>query len=360
MRRFLKEHYVPAVLNLFDADLPAAVAIFGAGGRGRRCLARLGAVGVAVVCFADNDPARQGQYIDGIEVVPPGALRERLGERPVVVCSFAAQAIVAQLLAQGIADIRVDALDGCGGPGLEAMLASHLDDLEAVYDRLADDASRATYARAVLQRFRGAPPPRPADYPLYAHPEVRPAPGDVIIDGGAAPGDVIDRFHRLCRGECTIHAFEPTPAGHAALEGHIRANGLEHCARAVNLALWDREACLPLRVTSEAGLSNHVTEAARPGDVTVSAVTLDGYAATNGLARIDCIKLDVEGAERAALAGARRTIAACKPKLQVCLYHQPRDFWEIPAWIAGLVPEYRMFIGQHSCSYLDLVLYCAL
>lgn len=359
MRRFLKQHYVPAVLNLFDADLPEAVAIFGVGGRGRRCLARLRAVGVAVVCFADNDPAAQGRRLDGIEVVSPGALREHLGERPVVVCSFAAQTIVAQLLGLGIEDIRIDAQDGSGGPGLGEVLQTRLDDLEAVYDRLADSASRETYARAVLHRFRGASPPRPSDYPIYAHPEVSPVPGDCIIDGGAAPGDVLDHFHRLCRGACAIHAFEPTPAAHAALDRHIRDNGLLQC-RAVNMALWDRKTSLSLRITSEAGLSNRVADASRPGEAMVAAVDLDSYAAANGLDRIDCIKLDVEGAELAALAGARRTIATCKPKLQVCLYHNPQDLWEIPAWIANLVPQYRMFVGQHSCSYLDLVLYCVL
>lgn len=42
------------------------------------------------------------------------------------------------------------------------------------------------------------------------------------------------------------------------------------------------------------------------------------------------IKLDIEGAELAALRGAEKTLRRFHPKLPFCGYHNLPDFWEIP------------------------------
>lgn len=92
----------------------------------------------------------------------------------------------------------------------------------------------------------------------------------------------------------------------------------------------------------------------------MEAVTLDSYVEAEGIARVDLIKLDIEGAELAALTGAAGVIRRDNPCLQICLYHKDPDLWEIPQYIKGLVPEYRMFVGHHSCCLLDTVLYCVM
>ena len=69
------------------------------------------------------------------------------------------------------------------------------------------------------------------------------------------------------------------------------------------------------------------------------------------------IKMDVEGSEKEALAGARDTILRNKPKLAICLYHRNRDFIEIPNWIHKLVPEYKLYVRHHSFSVNETVLY---
>ena len=69
------------------------------------------------------------------------------------------------------------------------------------------------------------------------------------------------------------------------------------------------------------------------------------------------IKLDVEGFEAKALAGARNIISAFKPKLAICAYHKPEDLIVLPQTIKELHPDYKLYLRKHSYTYDDLVLY---
>jgi hypothetical protein len=52
-----------------------------------------------------------------------------------------------------------------------------------------------------------------------------------------------------------------------------------------------------------------------------------------GLARLEIIKMDIEGAERQALAGAQETLKRLRPRLEICVYHLPDDRQVIPAML---------------------------
>ena len=75
-------------------------------------------------------------------------------------------------------------------------------------------------------------------------------------------------------------------------------------------------------------------------------------------APVTFIKLDIEGAEIDALKGAKESIKKWKPRLAICIYHKPEDPIEIPLYIHGLVPEYRMYIRHYSTCKAETVLYC--
>ena len=46
-----------------------------------------------------------------------------------------------------------------------------------------------------------------------------------------------------------------------------------------------------------------------------------------------------------------------KPKLAVCIYHSDQDMLEIIQYIHQLVPEYKLYVRQHSNMYYETVLY---
>lgn len=76
--------------------------------------------------------------------------------------------------------------------------------------------------------------------------------------------------------------------------------------------------------------------------------------------KVTFIKMDIEGSEVEALKGAVNVIKRDKPKLAICIYHKPEHLYEIPFWIKETVPEYKLYIRQHSDTASETVLYATL
>ena len=85
--------------------------------------------------------------------------------------------------------------------------------------------------------------------------------------------------------------------------------------------------------------------------VTVRAITLDEMLDELKLDRVDFIKMDIEGAERHALSGARRTLAARKPRLAICIYHAPDDPVAVPRVIQEANATYQTFTRHGFQAY---------
>lgn len=69
------------------------------------------------------------------------------------------------------------------------------------------------------------------------------------------------------------------------------------------------------------------------------------------------IKMDVEGAELAALRGAKRILQQGKPKLAISAYHRESDLLDISAFVMETNPGYRIGIRHHTEERWDTCLY---
>jgi hypothetical protein len=60
------------------------------------------------------------------------------------------------------------------------------------------------------------------------------------------------------------------------------------------------------------------------------------------------LKMDIEGAEPAALNGARDLLRHYYPVLAICTYHRGPHLWELPNMIHAIAPEYRIFLRRYA------------
>lgn len=327
------------------------VAVFGAGGRGRLALASLAAHGVTVAVVADNDPDKQGTRCDGVPVVAPDRL-PGLG-LPVLVASTYEAAIAAQLYRLGITDrffFRLEATDE-----LVAALTAHLPDIGAIHDRLADEASRELYRqnlRMITDLHDGDVKMSP--YAQYDHPLVAARPGDVILDVGGMDGETAVFFAEKLGRDCVVYSFEPSPGHQARIRDALSAYAgvIEH----VPYGAWSCRATLRFNSDfPEDDPGSHRVSA--KGRDRIEVVPIDGFVAERGLPRVDLIKMDIEGAETEALAGARETIARFLPRLHLSMYHKPADSWEIFESLREVADHYLFYVGHHSPWRMETVLY---
>ena len=78
----------------------------------------------------------------------------------------------------------------------------------------------------------------------------------------------------------------------------------------------------------------------------VPALPLDGILCGEA---VDYIKFDVEGAEKEALMGCEKTIAAYRPDLCISLYHRSGDIFNLPLMLEKASPGYSMFLRRVRC-----------
>lgn len=165
----------------------------------------------------------------------------------------------------------------------------------------------------------------PPHWHHYEVPETTVAPGENVVDCGAAEGifalSVARRAGRLA-------VFEPW----IGFRGSLHAT------------FGDRA------VIREQALGSHVHSARLAGDSLygivnqtsgdpIEVTTLDTFRA--GFGPVNFIKADVEGAEHDLLAGARETLLADRPKVAITCYHIGNDWEHMLRLARSVVPGYR-------------------
>jgi len=69
------------------------------------------------------------------------------------------------------------------------------------------------------------------------------------------------------------------------------------------------------------------------------------------------IKMDIEGAEGAAIASGIDALQRLRPKLAISIYHTPYDMLLIPAKLMSYLPEYSWFIRCYGAHAYDTIIY---
>jgi FkbM family methyltransferase len=148
-------------------------------------------------------------------------------------------------------------------------------------------------------------------------------PGMTFFDVGANIGLFSLAVGQKLQGCGLLYAFEPSQKTFSMLGKNLVHNGLT-AVRAERLALSDKSGEATFYVNAELNDalnsledSSH-TDAEVVGRETVETVTLDEFVARERIARVDLMKVDVEGAELLVFRGGHRLLA--RPDAPVILY----------------------------------------
>ncbi len=186
----------------------------------------------------------------------------------------------------------------------------------------------------------------------YEWREARLRPDDVALDAGACEG-YFTRF-ALDRG-ARVLAVEPWSLMARCLERTFApeiAQGRIEIAR-VFLGRETGEA------TFAVYLANPFAAAAADADncpdgsgdpaagvvrENVRVETLDNLVSASSFKRLDFVKMDIEGAERDALAGGAQTFRRFRPRAGITTYHRADDWRDITRQLRAFVPGYRFHL----------------
>jgi FkbM family methyltransferase len=341
--------------------------LFGAGGLGRKTLNALRLCSIEPNAFADSNPQLWGQTVDRLPVLSPADAAQRYGEDGTIVITIWNHRATDRM------PRRVEYLQSLGCrtvvtflplfwkfpelllPHYPADLPHHVHeqatDVVAMSDYWSDDTSRQEYLAQVAWRLHGDFAVLPD--PVAGRTNFPPglfllSPSEVFVDCGAYDGDTVLSFlEESNKTFKRISAFEPDPANFSQLQATISVLPERDRITLHQAATGAAEG--RVRFSPDQGQASAVGA----GDLEVPCVAID--TALDGVVPT-LIKMDIEGAELDALAGARRTIERHMPILAISCYHRQDHLWKIPLLIRSYNPEYSFFLRPHGECW-DLVCY---
>jgi FkbM family methyltransferase len=214
----------------------------------------------------------------------------------------------------------------------------------------------ATLGRGVTRDIGGEKIKFPARWSRYYEADYEPEtfrffranihPGNTVLDIGGHIGLFAVVAARLVGEGGKVYSFEPTPFTRGVLQEVVELNG---CGRIVEIrgeAVSSQRGEATFFDTGNAisNANSLVKTDLSKAEIRVPMISVDEFAAERGL-KIDCLKIDVEGAELDVLRGARSTFLNDRPAARLGL-HPPfiiqneqslGEIWEVLA-------EYKLHV----------------
>jgi len=167
-----------------------------------------------------------------------------------------------------------------------------------------------------------------------------------LADCGAYQGDSLYRLYNLFGDKVKKgYAIEPDADNMRLLKDRLADALSDKDIECIEAGVADEEAVY--RFESNA-MSGRLSDT---GDIEVKVCRLDDV--IHEVYGKLCITMDVEGYEAAAIKGAEKIIQKYRPYIIACLYHKPEDILDVPNVIREICPDYDFYLraGTHTECY---------
>lgn len=342
--------------RLRESDKP--IFLYGTGNGADKIIAALDQYNIKLTGVFASDGFVRDRYFHGFHVRAYSDVRSEYGDNIAVLLAFGTtlpdvRAFIEQLDKRH--DLYIPDVPLYGGELFDMpYFQAHRTELDAARGLLFDEKSRALFDDAVNFRLSGK-----YEYlldteavektlsELFAGRKIR-----SVVDGGAFRGDSAKIFADILSPE-VIYAVEADPKTYLKLQKY--AEGEIRCRiAAINAALSDFDGEVPYSSSGSRGAGEEGKNRRAKVSKTMC-VKLDTALPE---ADISFIKLDIEGAEEAALRGGEALIKRCQPDMAVSLYHRTDDLFKLIFKLHELLPEHRLYLRRIDCIPMwDLTLY---
>jgi len=233
-------------------------------------------------------------------------------------------------------------------------IIDHIEQYSLLWDILTDDLSREILLSRIRHILLWEPIPLSHrcqhENQYFESDIINLSDNEVFVDGGFFIGDTTAAFINRVNGKYKhIYGFEPDAGNIANCKISQNPN-----ISIIPKGLWSENNTL--RFTGANSMSSKLDI---QGDSFVPVTSIDSYFLNNPN-RPTFIKLDVEGAEKEVLIGAKKIISECKPMLAVCVYHKPEDLYVLPEILLSLNSKYRYYLRHYNDLHDETVLYAVM
>lgn len=207
--------------------------------------------------------------------------------------------------------------------------------LENIYNRLADDTSKKVFECAVMYKLTGK-----IDYLFECETSndeiyqniLKFSNNEIYFDLGAYRGDTVAEFLSVVDNYNKIIAVEPDFKTYNKL--CLATEDIKNITN-INACVSDTDGETAFEMNGSRGST------IGKGNSVINSVTID---ALTQKAIPSYIKMDIEGAESAAINGGENTIAKYKVKMQIAAYHRSEDLFLIPEKVLCLRDDYKIYL----------------
>lgn len=352
-------HNVKSVLETFEQVKyrlnKKPLILYGAGNAGRQLCNELRKSGINPVMFCESgERGNIGKIVDGLPCVCIKNLMEKRKDITIMIATGYVDECMRNLKKMGFDDI-VSFISIWSISHLQtvATLSSNIEyEINELLNLCADDESRriAVTALAALTAivYDIESVKSMCSMPAYL-PDCFDFTGkQYIADVGAFTGDSTMQFRKYMP-DCKIYAIEMEKSNFDLLCKNVRGTDTE----CFNVAICDKDG----EICYTSCGSGSSIEQLHLNDNRVRTTTIDRLLHDKV---VTYLKADIEGAEMDMLRGAQDIIKGQKPKCAICVYHNPKHFFEVPRYLKALVPEYRIYFRHHSEQIYETVCYASL
>lgn len=337
----------------FLKSSPLPIAVYGTGNGADRVFEEFERLGITVSAVVASDGFVRKRTFRGFEVKSVSQLENEIGDF-VIALAFASP------LPEVIENIKnLSTRHKVVMPSVPVyeseifnkdFLKLHLAEIEKAYSLLADETSKKVFENIIRFQITGD-----LNYCFECETDKNEAfeilelsDNESFLDLGAYRGDTVDEFLHYVNNYEKIVAVEPDARTYKKLTAHC-----ENLKNTINLnnAIWSKNCTLHFDGNKGRGAS------AKETGTEISAVCVDSL--TEKYGNFTYINIDVEGAEKEMLEGAKSTLKSFTPKLCMAAYHKSQDIFALINQINKINPNYKFYLRHHPhISFWDTNIYC--